>query len=108
MAFKTEKQIEKQLAFQDRPLTLPDGTERIFSMTLQHWEAAEFMNRRYSNWAYLTRHATSLAQTYDVDLDQALATVINRLHTWYKAQVDARLTIEPGPCPMFSYRLPNV
>ena len=107
MAFKTENQIEKQLKFQDRPLVLPDGTERIFSMTLQHWEAAEFMNRRYTSWEYLTRHATSLAKAYDVDLDQALATVINRIHTWYKIQVGTPLSVEPGPCPMFSHSLPD-
>lgn len=108
MAFQTEKEIEKQLEFQDRPLVLPDGTERVFTMTLQHWQAAEFMNRRYSDWEYLTRHATSLAQAYDVDLDQALATVINRIHTWYKAQVQAPLPVEPSPCPMFASKLPDV
>lgn len=77
-------------------------------MTLQHWEAAEFMNRRYSDWGYLTRQATALACAYDIALDLALATVINRLHTWYKAQVKAPLDVEPGPCPLFAKRLPSV
>ena len=106
MAFLTEKQIDARLEPVCRDLSMPDGHKRAFTMMQMHWDSADYVIGRYSDWNDLLRKAISMSEAYDVDLDQALAAVATRMHEWIKKSVAGPLQVEPGICPLM-HKVPH-